>query len=132
MLSFYLAFILNRKHFCQLRGGDIVDFFYVLANMANRRGSMFFYALTKMACSRTDIICIARITRLEDVNNTLMVHQSKLFFLELELVAHFRVCVHWLIVCSDSCQDLSAVLEMGQRDFSCLKGQTIRSLRESI
>ena len=48
--------------FCQLRGRESVDFIYVLANS---RGSMSFYALMKMACSITDIICIAQIT-LED------------------------------------------------------------------
>ena len=47
----------------KLRRRDNVDFIYVLAN---RRGSMFFYALMKMACSITDIICIAQIT-LEDI-----------------------------------------------------------------
>ena len=42
-----------------------MDFNYVLAN---RRGSMFFYSLRmKMACSITDVICIALIT-LEDIN----------------------------------------------------------------
>ena len=68
--------------------------------LANDRGFMFFYALMKMTCGITDIIRIARIT-FENVNNALVVNQSGLLFLYLELFLDLTTRENWLYISSD-------------------------------
>ena len=69
--------------------------------LANDRGFMFFYALMKMTCGITDIIRIARIT-FENVNNALVVNQSGLLFLYLELFLDLTTRENWLYISSDT------------------------------